>query len=241
MERLQKVMAHAGVASRRKSEELIQTGRVKVNGKVIKELGTQVSRQDRISVDDVIIEREQPVYYLLNKPRGVVSSVSDDKGRKTVLDLFPNVEQRIYPVGRLDYDTTGALILTNDGEFAQLLMHPKYEIEKTYVAKVKGRVEKPKLAKLEKGIMIEGKKSAPAKARLLSWDKQKETSMIELIIHEGQNHQVKKMLQAIGYPVEKLKREKYGHVSLQGLQPAEWRELKKFEVQKLIRAAKNNE
>lgn len=241
MERLQKVMAHAGVASRRKSEELIQTGRVKVNGKVIKELGTQVSRQDRISVDDVIIEREQPVYYLLNKPRGVVSSVSDDKGRKTVLDLFPNVEQRIYPVGRLDYDTTGALILTNDGEFAQLLMHPKYEIEKTYVAKVKGRVEKPKLAKLEKGIMIEGKKSAPAKARLLSWDKQKETSMIELIIHEGQNHQVKKMLQAIGYPVEKLKREKYGHVSLLGLQPAEWRELKKFEVQKLIRAAKNNE
>lgn len=241
MERLQKIMAHAGVASRRKSEELIQTGRVKVNGKVIKELGTQVSRQDRISVDDVIIEREQPVYYLLNKPRGVVSSVSDDKGRKTVLDLFPNVEQRIYPVGRLDYDTTGALILTNDGEFAQLLMHPKYEIEKTYVAKVKGRVEKPKLAKLEKGIMIEGKKSAPAKARLLSWDKQKETSMIELIIHEGQNHQVKKMLQAIGYPVEKLKREKYGHVSLQGLQPAEWRELKKFEVQKLIRAAKNNE
>ncbi len=241
MERLQKVMAHAGVASRRKSEELIKEGRVKVNGKVTTELGTQVSQQDIVAVDDIIVEREHPVYFLLNKPRGTVSTVTDDKNRKTVVDLFPEVEQRIYPIGRLDYDTTGALILTNDGEFAQLLMHPKYEIEKTYVAKVKGMVTRSNLAKLERGIRIEGKKTAPAKARVLSWDQQKNTSMVEVIIHEGQNHQVKKMLQAIGHPVEKLKREKFGHLTLDGLQPSEWRELKKFEIDKLSRSAKTNE
>lgn len=241
MERLQKVMAHAGVASRRKSEELIKEGRVKVNGKTTTELGTQVSHQDVIAVDDIVVEREHPVYFLLNKPRGVVSTVTDDKNRKTVVDFFQGVEQRIYPIGRLDYDTTGAIILTNDGEFAQLLMHPKYEIEKTYVAKVKGVVERSNIAKLEKGIRIDGRKTAPAKARVLSWDQQKGTSVVEVIIHEGQNHQVKKMLQAIGHPVEKLKREKFGHLSLEGLQPAEWRELKKFEIQKLTRSAKTND
>jgi len=241
MERLQKVMAHAGVASRRKSEELIQAGRVKVNGKVTRELGVQVSRQDTVEVDGVLIAREHPVYFLLNKPRGILSTVSDDKGRKTVLDLFPHVEQRIYPIGRLDYDTTGALLLTNDGEFAHLLMHPKYEIEKTYVAKVEGVVDKDSLRKLEKGIFIEGRKTAPAKARIMSIDKRKKVSIVEIIIHEGQNHQVKKMFKAIGFPVEKLKREKYGNLDLIGLQPGESRELKQFEIQKLTYLAKNNQ
>src|SRR5699024_9560294 len=163
----------------------------------------------------------------------ILSTVSDDKGRKTVLDLFPHVEQRIYPIGRLDYDTTGALLLTNDGEFAHLLMHPKYEIEKTYVAKVEGVVDKDSLRKLEKGIFIESRKTAPAKARIMSIDKRKKVSIVEIIIHEGQNHQVKKMFKAIGFPVEKLKREKYGNLDLIGLQPGESRELKQFEIQKL--------
>lgn len=233
-------MAHAGIASRRKSEELIQAGRVKVNGKVVTELGIKVNKNDTVEVDGVLVEREHPVYFLLNKPRGVVSSAADDKGRKTVVDFFPEVEQRIYPIGRLDYDTTGALILTNDGEFAQLMMHPKYEIEKTYVAKVSGLVNKETLTRLEKGVKIDGLKTAPAKARVLSQDRRKKVSMVELTIHEGQNHQVKKMFQALGHPVEKLKREKYGLLNLDGLQPGEWRELKAFEVNKLIQLAKNN-
>lgn len=239
MERLQKVMAHAGVASRRKSEKLIAEGHVKVNGKIVKDMGVQVNRHDTIEVNGVPIEREQPVYYLLNKPRGVISSVSDEKGRKTVVDLFPEIEQRIYPIGRLDYDTTGALILTNDGEFAQMLMHPKFEINKTYVAKVKGLMNKQTLNQLEKGITIKGKKTAPAKGRILSQDRRKKTTMVELTIHEGRNHQVKNMFEAVHHPVEKLKRETYGTLNLEGLQSGEWRELKPFEVNELIRVAKN--
>lgn len=241
MERLQKVMAHAGIASRRKSEEIIKEGRVTVNGKVVTELGVQVSKQDIIDVDGIEIAREHPVYFLLNKPRGVLSTVTDDKNRRTVMDLFPDVEQRIYPIGRLDYDTTGAILLTNDGEFAQLLMHPKYEIKKTYVAKVKGVVEKSTIAKLEKGVMVDGTKTAPAQARVVSKDKRKGNSMVELTIHEGQNHQVKKMFQVLGHPVEKLKREKYGLLDLAGLQPGEWREIKAFEVNKLKDLARSKE
>ena len=138
MERLQKVLAHAGVASRRKAEEYILAGRVKVNGVVTKELGTKVSHKDQIDFDDVPIYQEEPVYYLFYKPRGVISAVSDDKGRKVVTDFFPSVSERIYPVGRLDYDTSGLLLLTNDGAFSQKLTHPKYQIDKVYVAKVKG-------------------------------------------------------------------------------------------------------
>lgn len=138
MERLQKVIAHAGVASRRKAEELITQGRVTVNGKAIKELGTKVGPNDKIEVDGVPLEREEPVYFMLYKPRGVISAAKDDKDRKTVVDFFPHVEERIYPIGRLDYDTSGLILLTNDGEFANLLTHPKYEIDKVYVAKIKG-------------------------------------------------------------------------------------------------------
>lgn len=240
MDRLQKVMAHAGIASRRKSEELIKEGKVKVNGKVVTELGTQVAQSDKIEVDNVPIESEEPVYFLLNKPRSTISAVTDDKNRKVVTDLFPMIEQRIYPVGRLDYDTTGALILTNDGDFAQLLMHPKNEVKKTYVAKVKGLISKKALRQLEKGVTIEGKKTAPAQVKLMSADTQKNTSMIELIIHEGRNHQVKKMLESVGYPVQKLTREVYGNVSTKGLNSGEWRELKKHEVNQLRELSKKS-
>ncbi|MHC0036068.1 23S rRNA pseudouridine(2605) synthase RluB [Pseudoneobacillus sp. C159] len=233
MERLQKVIAHAGVASRRKAEEWIKEGRVKVNGKVVKELGLKVSSNDKVEVNEIPLEREEPVYYLFYKPRGVISSVKDEKGRKVVTDFFTFTEKRIYPVGRLDYDTSGLLIVTNDGEFAHLLTHPRHEIDKTYVAKVKGIPSREMLRKLEKGIQLEDGITAPAKTKLLSLDKKKQTAIIEITIHEGRNRQVRRMFQAIGHEVMKLKREKYGFLTLQGLSTGEIRELTPHEVKQL--------
>ncbi|MGX7419227.1 pseudouridine synthase [Carnobacterium gallinarum] len=241
MERLQKVIAHAGVASRRKAEELIATGHVKVNGLTVKEMGIQVGNSDVIEVDGVPIDREQPVYFLLYKPRNTISAVSDDKERRVVTDFFYGVSQRIYPVGRLDYDTTGVLIMTNDGELSQQLMHPKYHIAKTYVAKVKGIVDPMSIRKLERGIVIEGQKTAPAEARLISADRVKQTSIVELTIYEGRNRQVKNMFLALGHPVQKLKRETYGTLNLSGLKPGDWRELKPFEVNQLRNLAKESQ
>ncbi|MCS0672295.1 23S rRNA pseudouridine(2605) synthase RluB [Cytobacillus firmus] len=233
MERLQKVIAHAGFASRRKAEELMAEGRVKVNGKTVKELGIKVSPSDRIEVDGIPVEREEPVYFLLYKPRGVISAVSDDKGRKVVTDFFAGIKQRIYPVGRLDYDTSGILILTNDGEFANLLMHPSNEIEKVYVAKVKGIPSKESMRSLQRGVVLEDGKTAPAKTKLLSMDKKKQTAIVEISIHEGRNRQVRRMFEAIGHPVLKLKREKYGYLNLQGLSAGDARELTAHEVKQL--------
>lgn len=241
MERLQKVIAHAGIASRRKAEELILAGKVTVNGKVVNELGVKVSPSDKVEVEGIPLEREEPVYFLFYKPRGVISSVSDDKGRKTVMDFFPEIEQRIYPVGRLDYDTSGLLLLTNDGEFANLLMHPSSEIEKVYIAKVKGIPTREKLRALEKGIVLEDGKTAPAKAKMLSLDKRKGTAIVELVIHEGRNRQVRRMFEAIGHPVIKLRREGYAFLNLHGLKAGEARELTAHEVKQLrVLAAKKN-
>lgn len=241
MERLQKVIAHAGVASRRKAEELIKNGKVTVNGEKVTALGTKVSGSDRVEVEGQPIYKEHPVYFLFNKPRNTLSAVADDKDRSVVTDYFKGIKQRIYPIGRLDYDTTGLLLLTNDGEFANLLMHPRYHIEKTYVAKIEGIPTKQQLSKLEKGIMIEGKKTSNAKAVLLSSQVQKQTSVVELTIHEGWNHQVKKMFEAIGCPVVKLKRERFGFLTLDNLQPGMYRSLNAFEVDKLKKIAKSNE
>ncbi len=233
MERLQKVIAHAGIASRRKAEELIQEGKVRVNGKVIKELGVKVSPHDKIEVQGVPVEREEPVYFVLYKPRGVISSVSDDKGRKVVTDFFPFITERIYPVGRLDYDTSGLLIMTNDGDFANNLMHPTSEVEKVYVAKVKGIPSREAIRSLERGIKLEDGKTAPAKIKMISMEKTKQTAIFEVIIHEGRNRQVRRMFEAIGHPVMKLKRERYGFLTLQGLQAGEARELTPHEVKQL--------
>lgn len=233
MERLQKIMAHAGIASRRASEKLIKEGRVKVNGKVVTEMGLNVSKNDTIEVDSIPITKEEKLYFLLNKPRGVISSADDPKGRKTVVDFFSHIEQRIYPVGRLDYDTTGVLLMTNDGELTNQLTHPKYGVEKTYVAKVKGLIDKKAISRLEKGLNIDGYTTRPAKARILDIEPKKNISMVELVIHEGKNHQVKKMLKTVGFPVEKLHRDKYGFLTTEGLQSGEWRQLKTFEVNKL--------
>lgn len=240
MERLQKVMAHAGVDSRRKCEQLISQGRVTVNGQVVTELGYKVSVKDKIEVDGVPVYREHPVYILLNKPRGVISAVSDDKGRAVVLDFIKGYDERIYPVGRLDYDTSGLILLTNDGEFANLMMHPRQKIKKTYVAKVKGIPNGQALSRLEKGINIDGKMTAKAKAKILSGQTEKQTAVVELTIHEGWNHQVKKMFEAVGYPVLKLKRERYAFLDLKGLSVGEYRELTAFEVNKLKLMAQNS-
>ncbi|WP_335869771.1 23S rRNA pseudouridine(2605) synthase RluB [Bacillus sp. 2205SS5-2] len=233
MERLQKVIAHAGISSRRKAEELIIEGKVKVNGKVVRELGVKVTDSDMVEVNEVKIEREHKVYYLLYKPRGVISAVSDDKGRKVVTDFILGVRERIYPVGRLDYDTSGVILLTNDGEFSNLLTHPKYELDKTYVAKLRGIPVKEQLRKLEKGIMLEDGKTAPAKVKFISGDQKKGKSIVQITIHEGRNRQVRRMFEAIGFPVEKLKREQFASLTLHGLNAGEARELTPHEVKQL--------
>ena len=214
MERLQKVIANSGITSRRKAEQLILDGKVKVNGEVVLTLGTQVKPSDKIEVNGMLIEKQEKVYYLLNKPREVISAVTDDKGRKTIVDLIPE-DKRIYPVGRLDYDTTGAIILTNDGEFANLLMHPKNEIDKCYVAKIEGMLSPKEMMILKNGVII---------------DKVNNTSIVELVIHEGKNHQVKNMFAAVGHEVLKLKREKIGFLDLKGLKSGEYRKLNHKEV-----------
>lgn len=239
MERLQKIISSTGYASRRKAEELIKNGKVKVNGETIREMGYKASYNDYIEVEGhPLNKQEDKVYYLLNKPRGVVTTSKDDKGRKTVVDLI-KTDKRIYPVGRLDYDTTGILLLTNDGELTNYLTHPKNNIEKVYVAKIKGLITKDELRRLCNGIFIDGKKTSKAKAKILRIDKKTNSSIVELIIHEGKNHQVKKMFEAIGYNVEKLKRESIAFLTLDGVKSGEYRELSIKEVKKLY-GEKNN-
>lgn len=233
MERLQKVIANSGYTSRRKAEELIQDGKVKVNGVTIYELGTKVNTTDLIEIDGNVLQKEeQKVYFLLYKPRGVVTTTSDDKNRKTVVDLI-DTQMRIYPVGRLDYDTTGILLLTNDGVLANALMHPKNNIDKVYIAKVKGLIGKEQINQLQNGVIVDGKKTSKARARIKKYDKKTDTSIVELTIHEGKNHQVKKMFEAIGYSVLKLKRENISFLDLTGLKSGEYRMLSPKEIKKL--------
>ncbi|GBG94855.1 ribosomal large subunit pseudouridine synthase B [Ligilactobacillus salitolerans] len=234
-ERLQKVMANAGVASRRASEKLISAGRVRVNGKVVTELGVKVTGNDAVEVDGRLLEqKDTKVYFILYKPRGVISAAKDDKGRKVVTDFFTDLPQRIYPVGRLDYDTSGLVLMTNDGDLANKLMHPSYHVNKTYVAKVKGIPDSKALEQLRHGVKIDsGHKSSPTKAKVISIDKKKDTAVVSLTIHEGRYHQVKNMLQAVGHPVKKLKRETYGFLNLTGLTSGDFRELTNVEVAEL--------
>lgn len=232
MERLQKVIAGSGIASRRKAEELILAKKVKVNGEVVFELGVKVSEKDIIEVDGAKLNREEKVYYLLNKPRGVITSTSDDKGRVTVTSLIDD-DKRIYPVGRLDYDTTGALILTNDGEFANMMMHPSNNIDKVYVAKIKGILLPNEIMQLKNGVVIDGFKTSKAKVKVKKIDKSNNTSIVELTIHEGKNHQVKKMFESVGKEVVKLKREKIAFLDLKGLTSGQYRKLSHKEVSQL--------
>lgn len=230
MERLQKVIANSGLTSRRKAEELINSGKVLVNGKIAS-LGMKVNDSDIIMVNGEVLEKnEKKVYYMLNKPRGVISSASDEKNRKTVVSLI-DTDIRIYPIGRLDYDTTGLLLLTNDGELANILMHPKNEVEKTYIAKIEGNLTPQEFYSLKKGIMIEDRKVIPTrlKVRKTTIDSQ----IIEISIIEGRNHIIKKIFAVLGHSVSKLKRESYAFLSLGNLKSGEYRELTLKEVKKL--------
>lgn len=233
MERIQKLIANYGYCSRRKAEELIKEGKVLLNGEVVRKLGTQVSKKDTIVVEGVTITKEiNYVYYLLNKPRSVVTTTHDEKGRKTVLDYVP-ASERIYPVGRLDYDTTGALLLTNDGRLSNFLMHPKTEIEKVYIAKIEGIISGYALKQLKEGIWLDGKKTASASVKLRKKDKKKGTSLVEITIHEGKYHQVKKMFEQLGYSVLKLKRERFAFLDVKNIKSGEYRPLTVKEVKKL--------
>jgi 23S rRNA pseudouridine2605 synthase len=233
MERLQKVIAQAGIASRRKAEQLIEEGKVTVNGKKITELGTKVGLNDEVKVEGVPIGRERKVYYLFYKPRGIISAVTDDKNRKTVVDFFLHVEERIFPVGRLDYDTSGLLLMTNDGEFANLMTHPRYQMEKTYIVKTEGIVERHLLKRIMSGLQLADGKTAPAKVKELSIDRKKNRSLLEVTIHEGRNRQVRRMFEAIGHPVQKLRRERFAQLTLHGLNAGEYRVLTAHEVKQL--------
>lgn len=241
MERLQKVIAQTGYCSRRKAEEYISAGKVQVNGKTIREMGVKVNYDDDITIDgNVINVKEDKVYYLLNKPRGIITSTSDEKNRKTVVDLIKETK-RIYPVGRLDYDTTGVLLLTNDGNLTNMLIHPKNNIEKLYIAKIKGIPTKQELQKMANGVFINGYKTSKAKVKLKKLDKKTNTSVIELIIHEGKNHQVKKMFESIGYEVLKLRRERFAFLDVNDLKSGDYRELTIKEVKCLYSLLQKND
>lgn len=233
-ERLQKVISQAGIASRRESEELIKAGRVKVNGVVVTELGTKVEpTRDKVAVDNKPIRTEKPVYILLNKPRGIVTTLHDPEGRKTVASLLPDISERIYPVGRLDYNTEGLLLMTNDGELTHALTHPSHEIEKTYRAKVLGRPPEEKLDRLRAGIKLEDGLTAPAKVNAVEYDREKDLSTVEIVITEGRNRQVRRMFEAIGHPVRQLKRVKFAFLTLVGVRRGAYRHLEADEVETL--------
>ena len=233
MERLQKVIANSGYCSRRKAEELIKLGKVYVNGEKVTEMGFKVSGNDAIEVEGKILNLDSDkVYYLLNKPRGIISSVSDEKNRKTVVDLI-DTDKRIYPIGRLDYDTTGLILLTNDGELANTLMHPSYKVNKKYIAKLNKYFEISDLKKLENGINIDGVKCIPTRVKIKTNNKEQDYSIVEISIIEGRNHIIKKLFMKLGYLVDKLSRVEYAFLNLDGLKSGEYRELSIKEVKKL--------
>lgn len=232
-QRLQKVIAEAGIASRRKAETLITSGHVTVNHQVVTALGTKVTLADHVEVDGQVLHHQKLATFLFYKPRGVVSTVQDEHQRRTIADYFNELPLRVYPVGRLDYDTSGAILVTNDGDLAHQLMHPRFKVDKTYLAKVQGIPTPEELKKLQRGIVIKGRKTAPAKATIYKTDIKKHAALVRLTIHEGRNHQVKLMLQAIGHPVEKLKREKFAGLDLSGLISGHYRELEPAELSAL--------
>jgi len=230
--RLNAFLARAGVASRRGADELIRDGRVRVNGRA-GELTTVVGKHDVVEVDGERVARQALAYVLLHKPPGVVTTARDPQGRPTVVELVPS-EPRIVPVGRLDADTTGALLLTNDGELAHRLAHPRYGAPKVYEAEVEGAPSTDALAVLREGIELEDGRTAPAEIRVLSTSRRR--SRVELTLHEGRKHQVKRMLEAVGHPVRRLHRSRYAGLDLDGLPEGQWRTLTRGEVESLRRA-----
>ena len=232
MERLQKQISALGYCSRRKAEELIVKGLVKVNGTTVTELGTKVDTNDIIEVEGVTLSKQEKEYYVFNKPREVVSTTSDDKGRKTILDYF-DIDTRIYPIGRLDYDTTGIILLTNDGEFANLMMKPSSNIKKVYLAKINGILSLEEINTLKKGIKVKGISYNIDRIKVKKIDKAKNTSMVEITIHEGKNHEIKKIFEYFNLDVLKLTRLSYGSITLGDLPSGKYRKLSIHEVKVL--------
>lgn len=237
--RLQKYLAHCGVASRRQAELIIAQSRVSVNDEIVTDPARDVSGQDLVKVDDKLIKLNNTYkYYLLNKPLGVVSTASDEKGRLNIIDLIDS-DKRLYPIGRLDMDTTGIILITNDGKLTQILTHPKYELSKTYIAKVKGRPNKTSLNKLRNGLYVDSRKTKEAQVKILN--SYPNETLIEISIQEGRNRQIRKMFDAIGHPVISLKRIKIGEIEIGGLMVGDYRELNKEEMDYINRVKRNNE
>ena len=240
-ERLQKILAAAGIASRREAEKIILAGRVKVNGKLIKELGAKFGPKAFITVDGKPIKNEKKVYYIFYKPRAVVTTMVDPQGRRTVADFLGNLTERVFPVGRLDYNTEGLLLLTNDGELAQKLTHPKNEINKSYRVAVVGIVPQEKLDLLRLGVKLEDGLTAPAIVDLVEYDHEKNLSVFNITIHEGKNRQIRRMCDYIGYPVRQLKRYKIANLTLTSLKKGQYRQLFEEELTALFKAVGSHE
>lgn len=236
--RLQKYLADQGIASRRKCEEYIQEGKVQVNGVVVTQLGTKINpEKDKVSFlgKEIQVNKDKKVYILLNKPIGYVTTANDQFDRPTVFDLIKGVSARIVPVGRLDMYTSGALLLTNDGDFVYQITHPKHEIDKSYVATIKGCITKEAISRLENGVEIEDYVTKPAKVKILKIEEEKNSSRIEITIHEGKNREVRKMCEAIGHSVLALHRSKIGNLNVKDLKIGTWKYLKEEEIKVLMR------
>lgn len=231
-ERLQKILARAGLASRRAAEAMILAGRVSVDGHVVRELGVRAEADARILVDGREIRAERPVYLLLNKPAGFVCTLSDPQGRRLVTELVKDVPERVFPVGRLDFDTEGALILTNDGAFAHRILHPSREIPRTYEALVRGLPGREALARLAGGVVLEDGPTHPARVRVLR--REAGQALVEIVIHEGRKRQVRRMLRAVGHPVLRLRRAAYGGLRLGGLPPGRYRVLGPADLERIF-------
>ena len=240
MERLQKVIAQCGVASRRKAEELILSGRVKVDDVVVDTLGFKVSCDSVIKVDDNVINKEEKVVYIINKPKNIISSVKDEKGRDTVIDLVDS-PYRLFPVGRLDFDSSGLLILTNDGELTNMIIHPRYKIPKVYEVTINGLITLDEIKTLENGIRVDDYVTSKARIVLVSSNNNKKTSHMTMTIFEGHNRQIRKMFETLGYTVTRLHRIKEANIEIGNLKPGAYRRLKPFEVVSIKRYLNNGE
>lgn len=238
-ERLQKILAHAGICSRRKAEQLIVEGKVKVNGKVVRELGTEADvSKDRIEALGKVVRPERHRYFLFNKPDRVITSVSDPAGRRTVLQYFPSVRERIFPVGRLDYHSEGLLIMTNDGELDYLLTHPKHGVKKVYEVTVRGRFSRNQADRMERGVKLKDGITSPCEIDIINYDKEKNKTVLSMTLHEGKNREIRRMMEAFHYPVFRLVRVKYAFLTLDGLGRGESRRLTTEEVRKLYELGK---
>ena len=228
--RINKYIANAGIAGRRKADELIKAGKVKVNGKVMSQPGYDVADSDEVLVEGKPVQStENKVYYAMNKPLGVITSVNDDRGRMTVVDIMSDVEERVFPVGRLDYNTSGLLLLTNDGDFANRIMHPGRRVDKTYRVRVAGNISKIKISVLRAGVRLGKFKTAPARVDVITWNRH--SMILEVTIHEGKNRQIRRMFEAVGYPVQELERISIGNMKLGHLKPGQYRKLSKRELE----------